>query len=234
MDMDMSMGGQMKIESANTNIITVTSIDGNSYKAENTMVKMKMSQEGAGQEMSFDSDKKEDYDSEMGKELSKELNKPGSILIDKQTGEVKDAGPEKIAESGNPFADIMGESASPSASATPAFYVLPPGKKVGDKWTDSTSVKGMNVVKNYSFQSAANGIATVLIKAITKGKLNKSIQGSDIEIAINGTADITMLTDQNSGLVKKSTTTSNIDGSLEMMGQSMPITMKMSTVSTFE
>ena len=235
MDMDMSLGGQMKIETSSTNIIEVKSTEGNMYKAENTLVKLKMSQEGAGQEVSFDSDKKEDRESEMGKEISKELNVPGAIFIDKQTGEVKDVSPEKpVEDNENPFGDLMGQGSSPTASASAAFYVLPAGKKVGDQWIDSTSEKGMSIVKTYNYKSSENGISKLLINTTTKGTIKKSAQGTEFEITISGTGTTNLEADQKTGLTKRSATTSNMEGAVDMMGQSLPITMSMSSVTTFE
>lgn len=238
-NMDMgAAGGEMKIESSNTFVINVTGADAGNYKAENTITKMKMSQDGAGQSMSYDSENKADADSEMGKEAGKTLNVPAAILIDKNTGEVKDASPEKDKsdEGDNPFADIMGGSKTPADMATGAFFVIPAGKKAGDKWSDSSAspIQGLTAKKDYELQSIKDGIATVLVKTATKGTISKEVQGMQIEITMNGTSDMTLTTDTKTGLVKKNVTTGNTEGSMDVMGQTMNFTMKASATSAFE
>ncbi len=238
-NMDMgAAGGEMKIESSNTFVINVTGADAGNYKAENTITKMKMSQDGAGQSMSYDSENKADADSEMGKEAGKTLNVPAAILIDKNTGEVKDASPEKDKsdEGDNPFADIMGGSKTPADMATGAFFVIPAGKKAGDKWSDSSAspIQGLTAKKDYELQSIKDGIATVLVKTATKGTISKEVQGMQIEITMNGTSDMTLTTDTKTGLVRKNVTTGSTEGSMDVMGQTMNFTMKASATSAFE
>lgn len=58
MNMDMGVAGQMKIDGTSTNLIQITGADDKNYKATNTTTKMTLSQEGMGQTVSFDSDKK--------------------------------------------------------------------------------------------------------------------------------------------------------------------------------
>ena len=238
-NMDMgAAGGVMKIESSNTFVINVTGSDAGNYKAENTITKMKMSQEGAGQSMSYDSENKADADSELGKEAGKSLNVPAAILIDKNTGAVKDASPEKDKDddADNPFADIMGSSKTPADMATAAFFVIPAGKKAGDKWSDSSAspVAGLTAKKNYELQSVKDGIATVLVNTVTKGTISKEVQGMQIDMTMNGTADMTLTTDTKTGLVKKNVTTGSTEGSMDVMGQTMNFTMTASATSVFE
>ena len=234
--MDMGIGGQMKINSSTTTMINVTGTDANGYKAETSVTKMKMSEEGAGQDINYDSEKKEDADSEIGKEVGKGLNVKTAVLIDKNTGAVTDASPEKAVtdDDGNPFGEIMGTSKASATGVTPAFLVIPAGKKTGDKWMDSTSEKGMKVVKNYELQSLTGEMATILLKAATSGTMTKEANGMQMDITMKGMSESTITTNSATGLVKKNTTKTNMEGTLDMMGQSIPITMEMSSVSTFE
>lgn len=236
-NMDMgAAGGEMKIESAATFIVNVSGADENNYKAESTITKMKMSQEGGGQSTSFDSDKPDS--SEMAKEIGKGLNKPTAILIDKKTGAIKDSSPEKAKDedNANPFADLMGGAKSPADVASAAFFVIPAGKKAGDKWSDSSAapIPGLTAKKDYELQSVKDGIATLVVKTTTKGSISKEVQGMQLDMTINGTTDMTMTTDTKTGLVKKSVTTGNTEGTMEVMGQSINFTMSSTGNSVFE
>lgn len=92
----------------------------------------------------------------------------------------------------------------------------------------------MKVVKNYELVSVKDGIATLSMKASTKGTVKKEMQGSEMEIVINGNTVSTIIADSTSGLVKQNNSTANMEGSLEVMGQSLPITMTMSSNSVYE
>lgn len=237
MDMDMGMAGQMKIASKTTNVLNVTSTDENSYRATNTITKLTMSQEGMGQSVNFDSDKKEDRETEIGKEASKQLDNSAEVSIEKNTGKVteinKKISPEDVAEK-NPMADIMGDAKSAEATAASAFFVIPAGKKVGDKWTDSTTEAGMKGIKTFELKAINDGIANIAVKASAKGTISKEAQGMQFDISMASTGDGSMVVDTKTGLVKKNDITSDVTGTLDMMGQSLPISMKMIASSVFE
>ena len=236
MDMGAMAGGEIKIASEATFVVNVSGSDENNYKAESTITKMKMSQEGGGQSTSFDSDKPDS--SEMAQEIGKTLNKPSAILIDKKTGAVKDPSPEKAKdeEGGNPFADLMGGAKTPADVASAAFFVIPAGKKAGDKWSDSSAapIPGLTAKKDYELQSIKDGIATLLVKTTTKGSISKEVQGMQLDMTINSTTDMTLTTDTKTGLVKKNVNTGNTEGTMDVMGQSINFTMSSSANSTFE
>lgn len=234
MEMDMGMGGAMKIESSSTAIINITGNEEKQYKGDHTITKMKMTQDGAGQNTTFDSEKQEDRDSEIGKQMGKSVNQPAAILIDKTDGTVKDANPEKVISGGSPMDELIGASQSPSVAASAAFFVLPGGKKPGDKWSDSTSSEGIKVMKNFELSTLKDGIATILLDAATKGTIDKTIEGMQMSITMNGTTKSTIISDTITGLVKSNTTVGKIDANLDMMGQAMPITMTLNSVTVFE
>ena len=236
MNMDMGeAGGVAKIESATTAVIHITGADNTNYKADQTITRLKISQDGAGQALSYDSDNKADTSSDIAKTMSSDINQPAAVLIDKTDGSVKDASPEKPEETdNNPLGSLMGGSQSPSVSAASAFFVIPAGKKPGDKWVDSANDKEMSIVKNFEFQSVKDGIATVVLKAVTKTVMEKEAQGAQFTITMNGNSESAIITNTQTGLVKKNTTTANMEGTLEMMGQSMPLSMTLNSVTVFE
>ena len=239
MDMDMGMGGQMKIKSSSVNVLSITGSDDKNYKGTNTITKMTMSQEGMGQSTEYDSDKKGDRDSETGKALGKELDKPVQILIDRTTGKATESNPEKTTEpeaDTNPMAGVMGGMSEKTAAAmvSSAFFIIPQGKKAGDKWSDSTTEAGIKGVRNYELQSISKEEATILLKIVSKGVISKEIQGMQMEMNMNTTAQSIIRTNVTTGLVKKNSTTGTVEGTLDMMGQSMPISMKMSSEVVFE
>ena len=232
MELDMGMGGQMKVKSKTTNVLEITGVDDAGFKGTATVTKMSVSQEGMGQSTEFDSEKKGDLDSEMGKMMGKEINKSVDVIVDKKTGKAKEANPKKDIEvDSNPMANMMGGMGEKSAAgmASSAFFIIPQGKKAGDKWTDSLSEDGMKGLRNYELKAIDKDEATVIMKTTSKGSITKEVQGMQMEINMNTASESNLRTNITTGLVKKNSTSSTMEGTLDMMGQSMPISMKMTT-----
>ena len=234
-NMDMGMGGKMTIDGSTKSLIEITGADAKNYNAKSTTVKMTMSQEGMGQKVNFDSDKKEDRETEVGKEMSKMLDVATSVTIDKNTGKVTEIDKKAIvSDDTNPMASLMGNTNSAEASTAAAFLYIPNGKKVGDKWGDSVNESGMKGLKNFELKSIVDNVATVAITTKSKGTISKEAQGMQFEIAMDGIGDGIILVNTKTFLVKKSTLNNDVNGTLDMMGQSLPITIKSSATTIFE
>ncbi len=118
--------------------------------------------------------------------------------------------------------------------ASAAFFIIPAGKKAGDKWTDSLSEAGMKGLKSYELKSVDKDEAIVIMNTTSKGSISKEVQGMQMEVNMNTTSESKIKTNTLTGLVKKNSTSATMEGTLDMMGQSMPITMKMTTEIEFE
>lgn len=235
LNMDMGMAGQMNIEGNSTSLIEITGSDAKNYNAKTSVIKMKMSQEGMGQNVTFDSDKKEDRESEAGKEMSKLLDVPAVVTIDKSTGKVIEPNKKEIvADDSNPMASLMGNSNSAEAATAAAFFYIPNGKKIGDKWSDSLSEAGMKGLKNFELKSIVDNIATIAITTKSKGTISKEAQGMQFEMTMEGAGSGEILVDTKTFLVKKNTLSNDVNGTLDMMGQSIPLTIKSSATTVFQ
>jgi Family of unknown function (DUF6263) len=219
-------GGETKNETNTTTIIKVTSQDDKTYKANSTITRLVTNGEAMGQEMKFDSDKKDDMDSEMGQMMGANINKPSEISIDKADGKITEL-TKKENESGG----MMGTGAK---GADAAFFIIPAGKKIGDKWTTNSETDGLKSIKNYEWQSTKDGIATILCNSTTKGTTTKETRGMQMEMTVDTKTTGTILSDVKTGLVKKSIQNAETTGNMEVMGQSIPLNSKMSSTITVE
>jgi hypothetical protein len=221
-------GGESTNTITTTNIIKVSALEDKTYKATNTTTRMVMDGEMMGQSMKFDSDKKEDMDGQIGQMLGASVNKPSEISIDKADGKVTEAAGAEKKEG------MMGAMGGEQNSAEAAFFIIPTGKKVGDKWTVNSDNEGIKSVKNYELQSLKDNIATLLISSTNKGTTTKEANGMSMEMTIDAKATGKMMVDTNTGLVKQITMDDETTGSMEVMGQSMPLNRKSKTTVTFE
>lgn len=241
-DMDMGMGMQMKNSSNTTSVLEVKDADSKNYNTVYKLTKLNMTFDGMGQQQSYDSEKATDKDSELGKSVGDKIGKEVNVTIDKNTGEItteKKAEPEKDDEDeDNPLAgmmDMFGAKESETAITESVFFLIPAGKKVGDSWSDSVNVKeSMKGIKTFTLKAINGNEATIALFSKIEGKQNVEMQGMQIDINISAKTEGEMLVNTKTSLVKKSSRVADISGNMDLMGQSMPLTSKMTEVTEYK
>lgn len=240
-EIDMGMG-QMKNNSVTTSVLDIKDADTKNYNAVYTLTKLSLEIEGMGQSQSYDSDKPEDKDSEMGKAFGEDIGKETKVTIDKNSGNTtaeKAASPEKedVEDENNPFAGItkmMGAADTESGITESAFFLIPAGKKAGDSWSDSVNVKdGMKGKRTYTLKSIDKNMATIAVFLTVEGRQDLELQGMQLEVNLSGKTEGELLVDTKTSLVKKSSRVADITGTMGMMGQSMPVSAKMTETTEY-
>lgn len=232
-EIDMGMAGQMNNSSKLTSILEIKEVVKNSYKAIVKVSKLSMSFDAMGEQQTFDSEKEADMQNEIGKSLGTNIGKEFKIEIDNNTGKVtteKKADTTSTAKNDNPLEGIMNMTVSNEnngALAESIIFVLPTDKKAGDSWQDSSEVKNdARIYKTYTLKSVQDGMATLGLISKSNGKTTTEAQGMQIDLMMDIKSDAELLVDTKTSIIKKITRTINIDGSMEVMGQSLPITAK--------
>ena len=233
---DMGMGMEMKNFTSSQNNILVLDVADSNYILSSTLTGMKISMDMMGQNTTYDSDKKEDSASEIGKSMQG-LNVPDTVTLNKYTAAVtfnkKDV-PDST-EGTNPMQGMF-ESLQNTGGNVVAetFFVIPKGKKVGDKWIDSSSTKDSKSYKGYSLQSVEKGIATIQVDSKVQNNTQAEMQGTQISINMTTKSTAEIKVDTKTGLVTKRDTKSDITGTLDMMGQSVPVTAKSTSATEYQ
>lgn len=208
----------------------------NNFLVSSTLTKLTTNGSAMGQEMKFDSDNKTDLESETGKAIKEQLNVSMDVEMDDKgkvvNGVKKDAnaaGGGQLMEMVN---NVTGAGADDSNGANAAFDVVPAGKKVGDSWSDSTITSEMKTYRNYTFKEARGNLATIVLtgKQITKKTVEQ--QGMEINVTMDGNLSGEGVVDMNTGILKQKTMILDGIGSAEVMGQSIPVTTKITTTTT--
>ena len=227
---DLGMGMQMTNNSTVTNKMVVTAEDDNNFELSSTITRMQMTMEGMGQNMTFDSDKKEDMESEMGQGLGDNLNKAETVKINKVSGKQEKTKVEEKKE-GNPMAGMSGMMGSEHESDL--VFLIPTDKKIGDTWSEENKEKDLTTKRSYTLKSIDNNIATVTLTGSIDGTMEQEVQGNNMNMTINTkmTGDLTV--NIATGLVIKKNIVSDINGSIDMMGQQMPISSKNTSAITY-
>lgn len=232
-DIDMAaMGMQMKNNTSTTAIILVKDAGKDQYQTSYKVSKMKVSMEVMGQETKFDSENPEDSKTEMGKELAGKINQEVNVSIDKNTGkavmEVTETAEMKDDAKKNPMEDLM-NSLGPvddAAAVETAYLIIPEGKKKGDSWTDSTNNNGMKDVKTYTIKEIKDNIATVGLTALVKGSTSTEAEGMQMDVTIDSKTTGDIFVNTKTALVQKRVSTMELNGTIDMMGQSIPMSSK--------
>jgi hypothetical protein len=236
MNIDMMM--PMTNNSTSTYKIKVLEVDAKNYTITSTLTKLLVDGSMMGQTIAFDSDKKSDMESDNGKEFGAMVNKTDTLLIDIKTGEGKDISPERNTEK-NPGdglqSMITGAGQNTGvATASSIFFVIPGEVKAGAGWTDSSTAEGIKTVNTYKIDKIENGIATISSIGTADGSSSMEAEGQSMEMKMKTTTTGTIILDTKTNLVKKRSNVADIDGSMEVMGQTMPFTSKTSIESEYK
>lgn len=239
-EMEMSsMGMLMKNNSSSTAVVEVKGSDNTNYNTTYKLTRMKISMDVMGQQNSYDSEKPEDKTTEIGKSVEGKIGQELKVLVDKNSGRSKlektDETKKEEPAPENPFQGLMENFGGTDEGATveTAFFIVPAGKKVGDVWMDSVTNNKMKEVKTYTIKSLNGNEASINLFSRMEGTSSVEAQGMQMDITISAKTEGVINVDVKNSLVKKRTSVSDITGTIEMMGQSMPLTSKVTAVTEY-
>ncbi len=226
------MGQNMETvsEASLSGSLVVKDVTANSYLLTNTVNKMKIKTKGGmAPPMDFDSDKKEDMNSEMGKNIKDNLQpKDMEISFTGKLVEKKDAknDNEDIAKAMQSVMSGTGDN-----GITDVFMLIPIGKKAGDIWTDSTNANGIKLNNTYTLSTINGNQASIAVNTISNINKTVNAQGAEITITMDSKISSDIILDLSTGLIKEKKTTVDGKGNLGAGGQEMPMTTKVTSVT---
>ena len=128
----------------------------------------------------------------------------------------------------------MVSQSTDDAVVASAFELIPAGKKVGDSWADSSSDKDMKAVRTYTLKAINGNEATIGLTAVTTASNKLNFQDMEMELKSNTKTTGDIITDIKTGQVKKRSSKSEISGTVQMMGQDVPVSVTATTESTYQ
>jgi len=237
-EMDMGMGGNVTASTFNENVLNVTATIGDSYTVTNTLTKLKTSIDAMIQKIDFDSENPADMSSEKGKTMGGKLNQPVTVKLDAAGNATIDS-PEKPKEEAaqmDPTSGIMSMmgGGTDEGVVEGAFILIPAGKKVGDTWADSTIEKKLQVRRSYTLKSLAGNDATITMTMNSDMNMAMDAQGMELEMNMTSKGTGEIIADISTGLAKKKTINADINGDMQIAGQSLPISGKTTVVAVYQ
>ncbi|MEP6627482.1 MAG: DUF6263 family protein [Ginsengibacter sp.] len=227
-------GQQMEanIDATTSYNIEVKDAVANNYNLTNTITNLKMNMSQMGQEMTFDSDKKDDLAGPIGTAMKDFINQPKDVVIDKSgkvVGEKKD---EKKDEATSMMAKQLGNFEATGFGANMAFEALPQNAKVGSTWTNKTNVDGISKTTNYTIKSINGKLATIGLDGTLATDTKMEMQGMEITTKTTGTFTGEEIVDITTGVIQSNNLTTDAKGIVGVMGQELPTSSKVVSATT--
>jgi len=233
----MEMMGQAmetKIDATITKHFDIENADNAMATIEHKMKRIQMSIEspitGAN---SLDSDNEKDMKGDGGKEMEKALKNKYTMTVDAKgkitNVKADDNNPNKTeakASEGmmaNAMSQVAGGMTLPKAGDLSDFSILPDQNLAkGATWADST--KASKTV--YTVSDITD--AEIIVDYIENGTSERVQEGNGMEIKISAKEKTTgkIMLDRKTGLLKEKTGVTESEGTMEMMGQTLPMTTK--------
>ena len=219
----------VKIDLTYTNAIEVKDIKDNGYVLTNTIIKLKMNTNTMGQETNYDSEKKEDQNTDIGQKVNKMLNVPKIVEIDKAGKVINSVKTDKTDTAGDIMANIMQNlfgADNGSEGLNLAFHMIPSRAVTGFSWSDSVNTEGNISHTYYTIKELKGNEALIDIKGDVQISKKTQAEGMDINSSSTGTVTGDESINISTGIIRQKNTTIETKGNVELMGQQMPITTR--------
>jgi len=241
-NMDMttsSMLGESKGNVLNVEEYTVANASATEATIQKAAKKVKLNFSMMGRDFSIDSDKKEDMEGQFGEPVKQIMQQKYEFTVD-ATGKITNVKEEKkkASESAGMLGMMMpGMNASgavPKAGNASVFKFLPDGKEVGkgDTWemnvnTDDNQSKSTFTVKDITDTE-------IFLDFVEEGKLKakQSAMGMNVDVTSTSKSTGTIILDKATGILKQRTATTDTESNMNMGGQEMSSTIKMTAITT--
>lgn len=230
-------GQSMETNAAVTSVynIEVNDLTNNNYNMTNKISSIKLNMTAMGQNVNFDSDKKEDMDGEMGSAFKGLINQPNPVVMDKSGNIIITKKTDTSKEAANQTEMLLKQLGDPEQigyGAKMAFMSVPEKAKVGTAWHDSTSSDGVTRVTNYTIKEIKGNTATVSISGTETRDTKMEMQGMEIDTKTSGNFTGEQIVDVNTGVISQNNLTADSKGTINVMGQEIPTTVKATSVTT--
>ncbi|MFT3845363.1 MAG: DUF6263 family protein [Lacibacter sp.] len=206
-----------------TDSVLVKSETNNSFNLSKVTAKMKMNMTAMGKEVNFDSDKKEDMESEMGQKLKEKLGVAVEATVNEK-GQVKILSEKKEENAADAMSSIM--PMNNDSAAVAGLFLIPPQQslKQGESWKDSVSSPEMSILNTYTFDKTENGIANISFSTVSNTTGTATTNGMEVTVKLKTETSGTLKVSTKTGLVLERKATMKMEGTSEVMGMQIPIT----------
>lgn len=220
--------------------IEVKDVKGNNYNLTNTFTKMKAKLTAMGNDLIFDSDKKEDMAGQYAASFKDMINKPKEVVIDRSGKVLNVKKEENMPANAQPdimkmmIDQLLGDPEETGYGAAIAFVSTPSKITAGYNWVDSSNKEGIQRSTTYTVKEIKGNNAVVTISGILNTDAKSQMQGMEIINRSKGNLKGEEIIDINTGVIKERTTTLESTGTtlIQAQGLEIPMTTKVTFISS--
>jgi Family of unknown function (DUF6263) len=226
---------EFKIDGSITHVYQVADASGKQATLNHKTKHIGLNMDGMGQTQTFDSDKKEDLDGQMGGPVKEILNKSYEMTID-QSGKVLNVKEDTMhTKKQGDEADMVGNILSKLGSALDApvageasFFKILPAKelKKGDAWLDSTDAPGGKEYIHYKLADVTPSEILLDYTSNSNSDIKSDMMGMEATTHMVNNSKGKITINRVSGILKNKTAETESEGTVDIMGQSIPIKTK--------
>lgn len=197
--------------------------------------------DGMGQKRSFNSDNENDMNGQFGKPMKKVLDKTYDMIID-TTGKVLMVQPEKIENSevdermvliSSMLKDVL-YIVQPPQKGSASFFKIFPDSVVskGSTWTDVSENESGKFSTSYTLTDITDSTTVVDFTRISVTASKAEMMGTESITTMNNKSTGRIILDKLTGIIREKKMTTESNGATEVMGNSLPVTSKTTSVIT--
>ena len=239
-----AMGQTMEIpiDATNKATLTIKAASDKGYESTYITDRVQFAANMMGQDMNYDSDKKDDKDGPMGKTMNKLVGKETSFVVNGAGNIIKETivkqTQEKSDEEGpDMMTGMMGIGMS-EASTCPVFnlFVNNTELKIGDSFVDSSTVNDKDgstkTSTTYILKEIKNGKSIFTLNGQVAISKKMEMQGMEMTTTTASKSTGDMIVDVATGLLVSKSIVTETTGNVDVQGMSIPITGKTTTTIT--
>ena len=239
-----AMGQTMEIpiDATNKATLTIKAASDKGYESTYITDRVQFAANMMGQDMNYDSDKKDDKDGPMGKTMNKLVGKETSFVVNGAGNIIKETivkqTQEKSDEEGpDMMTGMMGIGMS-EASTCPVFnlFVNNTELKIGDSFVDSSTVNDKDgstkTSTTYILKEIKNGKSIFTLNGQVAISKKMEMQGMEITTTTASKSTGDMIVDVATGLLVSKSIVTETTGNVDVQGMSIPITGKTTSIIT--
>ena len=232
------MGQSVDVNLTSTRVLNVSDVANGSATMASKIKRLQVAFDGMGQNQSFDSEKENDRNSDMGKSFEKNLKNTYTMTVDAygKITAVKEDSARATTDTSAGAPDMMGGMMGgmmqgfgmPKTGDRTDFAILP-AKELGkgDTWTDTASASN-DVKRNAAYTVTDITGSEILVDYTEEVSEKKTGENMGMEMTIDKKDKNTgkIVLDRKTGLLKQQTVTTVTSGTVSVMGQDVPLDVK--------
>ncbi|MBM3432179.1 MAG: hypothetical protein FJX92_04135 [Bacteroidetes bacterium] len=238
-----AMGQEIELKSESTvdQLVQVTNTTEESHTLSQEIKRIRMTSEGMGNNINFDSDKESDLKGQFGGPIKELLGKKINMVIDASGNTLMamaDGAPSKSTADGanmlSQFIGGIGEMTEAPKQGEASFFKVLPATEVGkgDGWTNTIDRNGNKIEEAYSVAEINDN--AIILNYLSNSASSRVQENMGMEVTINlkDKTEGKITVDRKTGIVKEKALTTTSTGSVVTGMGEFPINSTSTTLIT--